>query len=122
MEVAVMDKVQVKKEKVIREFREELALKGYDKMKVYDEPFFKILNRVYKHKPENIVCHINRLNTLVFVIRFEHKYIYLEWFENKSFEVLLSITLLDDDFNKGGIYTTSIDEALDKIDDVMYGN
>jgi len=121
MDTVVMDKVRVKKEKVIREFRDELELKGYDKKKVYEDPFFKILNRVYKHKPENISCHINRLNTLVFVIRFEHKYIYLEWFKDEAFEVLLSITLLDGDFDRGGIYTTTVDEALDKIDDVMYG-
>lgn len=114
-----MGKVKVKKEKVIREFREEIKLKGLEKeMQIYDEPFFKILNHVYKYHPRNITCNLSRLNSLTFVVIIDHIYIYIEWSSKTVINTLLSITIMDEDFDDGGIYTVPLDEALENIDRV----
>lgn len=111
-----MVKTKVKKEKVIKEFREELKLKQVEDREVFDEPFFKILNQVYKHEPENIKPNITRFGTLSFIVKKNHTYIYLEWSPKRIPSTLLSITIMSDEFDDGGIYTLTLDEALKKID------
>jgi hypothetical protein len=113
-----MNKTKVKKEKVIREFREELKLKGIENREVYDEPFFKILNHVYQYQPKEIKCHVSRLDSLTFLVIVEHTYIFIEWSPIRNFETLLSITIMNQEFDQGGIYTTTLDEALKEIDKV----
>lgn len=115
-----MNKPKVKKEKVIREFREELKLKGIEKNQpLYDEAFFTILNHVYKYHPRNITCHLSRLNSLTFLVMVDHTYIYIEWSPTKERKTLLSITIMDGYFDQGGgIYTVTLEEALEKIDKV----
>ncbi len=109
---------KVKKEKVIREFREELKLKEILKREIYDESFFKILNHVYKHNPNEIKANINRLNNLTFLIIHEHKYIYIEMLNNNPRTTLLSITIMGDDYEDGGIFNLTLDMALEKIDEL----
>lgn len=113
-----MSKVKVKKEKVIREFREELKIKGIENRDIYEEPFFKILNHVYKYHPRNITCNLSRLNSLTFVVIIDHIYIYIEWSSKHVINTLLSITIMDENFDDSGIYTVTLDEALENIDRV----
>jgi hypothetical protein len=113
-----MDKSKVKKEKVIREFREELALKGIEKKKIYDEPFFKILNHVYHYHPREIKCHISRLNSLTFLVILDHTYIYIEWSSKQIPNTLLSITIMDGKFDDGGIFNLKLDDALRTINKI----
>jgi hypothetical protein len=108
--------IKVKKEKVIREFREELKTKGLEKREVYEELFFEILNRVYTLKPKEMRCHLSRLNSLSFLVILDHTYIFIEWSVGKNPDTLLSITMFDD-FENGGIYFTSLDNALNIIED-----
>lgn len=109
-----MNDILVKKEKVIKEFREELNLKGIINREKYDKPFFLVLNELYPLRPRNMTCHINRFDRLTFVIVVEHTYIYIEWTEKIT---LLSITIMDGDFDDGGIYHTTLEDAIEKIKD-----
>ena len=115
-----MDKIKVKKEKVIKEFRDELIAKNVDPLQreIYDEPFFKILNHIYQYHPKEIKCHISRLNSLTFLMILDHTYIYIDWAINRKFSTLLSITIMDGEFDDSGIYTLSLDDALKNIDKV----
>lgn len=107
-----MSKITVKKEKVIKEFRDQLNLKGIEGRERFDTPFFKILNELYVFHPREMKCDITRFNSLTFIIIVDHTYIYLEWSEKTT---LLSITIMDDNFDDGGIFNLSLDEALEKL-------
>jgi hypothetical protein len=113
-----MDKLTVKKEKVIREFRDELKVRGIVNREIYELPFFQILNHVYKYHPRNITCHLNRLNNLTFLVMIDHTYIFIEWSPQKERKTLLSITIMDGEIEQSGIYTVSLEEALKNIDRV----
>ena len=105
-----MNDITVKKEKVIKEFRNELKEKVIVDRKKYDIPFFKILNELYVFHPREMKCHISRFNSLTFSIIIHRTYIYIEWSEKFT---LLSIT--DDEFENDGIYNTTLDEALEIV-------
>lgn len=107
-----MTKTTVKKEKVIKEFRDELNIKGIEDRERYDIPFFKILNELYVFHPREIKCNITRFNSLTFIIIVDHTYIYIEWSERTT---LLCITHMDDRFNDGGIFNLTLDDAIEKI-------
>jgi hypothetical protein len=106
-------RIVVKKEKVIREFRDELKLKGNENRELYDEPFFKILNHIYQYRPINITCHI-KSGWLTFLMRFEHKFIYIAWSKEM---VILNVTI-PNDFEKSGMYTLSLDDTFKKLNTV----
>src|SRR5258706_6069192 len=106
------EEIIVKKEKVVREFREELKLKGLELRDLYDESFFKILNHVYPYHPKNMTCHL-KPEWLTFLLTFEHKYVSIAWSEQC---IILSITI-PTDFEKGGFYTlTSLEEVFEITD------
>lgn len=107
------NEIVVKKEKVIREFRDELKVKGIQNIELYDEPFFKILNHIYRYHPKNITCHL-KADWLTFLMTFEHEFIYIAW--SKKF-VILSITI-PSDYQKGGMFTLSLNDTLEKLDTI----
>lgn len=92
-----MDISWVKKEKPIRDFKEEVSFKGTHYVEKYDKPFFKILNAVYLTKPLNIVPLIKE-KCLVMHVQYPHKWVLIEWYDdNKTF---LVISNLNDGYSK----------------------
>lgn len=112
-----MLKTKVKKEKVIKEFREELINKNVTNREIFDKPFFEILNHVYKYNPKETKCHLTRLGSMTFLVIVDHTYMYLEWSPKKDVPTLLSITVMDGEFDDGGIYHLSLSEVLEKMDE-----
>ena len=119
-----MDDLKVKKEKVIKEFREELKLKNVenDIRNDFDLVFFKILNHIYKHSFREIKVNITRFKSLSFILIRKKTYIYIEYNPNQKNNILLSITNFNNNEDIGGIYSLNIDTLLKKIDELWTTN
>lgn len=92
-----MDISWVKKEKPIRDFKEEISFKGNHYVEKYDKPFFQILNAVYLTKPLNIIPLVKE-NCLVMHIQYLHKRVLIEWYNDKK--TFLVISDLNDGYSK----------------------
>lgn len=108
---------EVKREKTLQEFREELKIKGVDR-NLYEASFLKIWNHVYKYRPTDIKANINRLKNLTFLVIRDHKYVYMELLDNNPKTVLMSITIMDGEFDEGGIFNLTLDDALEKFNEL----
>lgn len=84
------EKSIVRKDKVIREFKEEIKYRKLQ-YEIFDEAFFEILNKFFKIKLNELRVTISSIDTLVFLGVQDQKYIYLEWYPTND-TCFLSLT------------------------------
>jgi len=92
----------IKKSTLIREFRNQIEGKPNSLVLKFDKPFFEIINRIFKKKPNDVRFLIMGENSLVFSIQFNYSIdIYLEHFIDRqpNTNTLVTITKDDDPLN-----------------------
>lgn len=114
----------IKKSALIREFRHMVHGMSPSLAKQYDKPFFNILNRIYKKKPNNVTIDITQKNSLAFKINFSSGVeVNIEYFINSNPSTLFTIKT-EGEFNFDGndMIESELDEALNTYDLILSGN
>ncbi len=106
----------MKKEVVMKDFRMQIRGKSKTLVKSFDKPFFDTINRIFRKKPEKVIFHITKENTLTFNITFNDSVkVYLEHFPNTHPSTLMTISSIDDEMME----SNDLDTCLDIIDDLV---
>lgn len=104
---------KIKKATLIREFRKQINGMSSTVIQALDEPFFIIINSVFKRKPHNVKFHITKTNDLVFNIVFsvsDEIESYIEHFQDG--DVQMSLTYGD---HPPDLIQGSLDHCLDVL-------
>ncbi len=87
----MMEQSIINKSQTIKDFRLEIKKKPPTIAKRLDEPFFLILNRIYRRKPLDIKFHISDFNSLIFNITLSNdQVVFLEHFLDRIPNTILS--------------------------------
>lgn len=111
----------IKKSTLIREFRREVEGKPNSLVLKFDKPFFEIINRIFKKKPNDVRFLIMGENSLVFSIQFDYSIdIYLEHFIDRQPSTLVTISKDDDALNPdSGMMEENLGTCLNVIENLL---
>ncbi len=86
-----MEQSVINKSQTIRDFRVEVVKKPLSIIQKLDDPFFIILNRIFKRKPLDVKFHITDFNSLTFnIILSDNQIVFLEHFIDRIPNTILS--------------------------------